>query len=111
MKTKVKRNFNKTKVIKTTLLCATLVFISFVVMAQDGNAGITEATNKVRSYFITGTNLMYAIGSIVGLVGAIKVFQKWNNGDDDTSKVASAWFASCVFLVIVATVLQSFFGI
>nr|WP_294900400.1 DUF4134 domain-containing protein [uncultured Pedobacter sp.] len=111
MKTRIKMNFKNSKVIKTTLLCATLVFISFIVMAQDGNAGITEATNKVRSYFITGTNLMYAIGSIVGLVGAIKVFQKWNNGDDDTSKVASAWFASCVFLVIVATVLQSFFGI
>ena len=104
-------NFKKSRVIKTTLLCTTLVLISFIVMAQDGNAGITEATNKVRSYFITGTNLMYAIGSIVGLVGAIKVFQKWNNGDEDTSKVASAWFASCVFLVIVATVLESFFGI
>ncbi|HEX7358347.1 MAG TPA: DUF4134 domain-containing protein [Ignavibacteriaceae bacterium] len=111
MKTKIKMNFKKSRVIKTTLLCTTLVLISFIVMAQDGNAGITEATNKVRSYFITGTNLMYAIGSIVGLVGAIKVFQKWNNGDEDTSKVASAWFASCVFLVIVATVLQSFFGI
>ncbi|TKB99161.1 DUF4134 domain-containing protein [Pedobacter cryophilus] len=111
MKIRIRRNFNRTKVTKTILLCSTLIIISFAVMAQDGNAGITEATNKVRSYFITGTNLMYAIGSIVGLVGAIKVFQKWNAGDEDTSKVASAWFASCVFLVIVATVLQSFFGI
>ncbi|MFD2164511.1 DUF4134 domain-containing protein [Paradesertivirga mongoliensis] len=79
--------------------------------AQDGNAGINEATTKVKSYFETGTDLMYAIGAVVGLVGAIKVYQKWNSGDHDTGKVASSWFGSCVFLVIVATVLQSFFGI
>ncbi|MBB5439149.1 hypothetical protein HDC92_002836 [Pedobacter sp. AK017] len=37
--------------------------------------------------------------------------QKWNAGEPDTSKVAAAWFGSCIFLVVVATVLQSFFGI
>ncbi|NOT76993.1 MAG: DUF4134 domain-containing protein [Cyclobacteriaceae bacterium] len=79
--------------------------------AQDGNAGINEATMRVRSYFTTGTSLMYAIGAILGLVGAVKVYQKWNSGDPDTGKVAAAWFGSCVFLVIVATVLRSFFGI
>ncbi|MBX2968242.1 MAG: DUF4134 domain-containing protein [Cyclobacteriaceae bacterium] len=79
--------------------------------AQDGNAGINEATMRVRSYFTTGTNLMYAIGAVLGLVGAVKVYQKWNSGDPDTGKVAAAWFGSCVFLVIVATVLRSFFGL
>lgn len=79
--------------------------------AQDGNAGINEATMRVRSYFATGTNLMYAIGAVLGLVGAVKVYQKWNSGDPDTGKVAAAWFGSCVFLVIVATVLRSFFGL
>ena len=80
-------------------------------MAQDGNAGINQATTQVKSYFDTGTNLMYAIGAIVGLVGAIKVFKKWNDGEHDTGKVASSWFGSCIFLVVVATVLKSFFGV
>ncbi len=111
MKTKTKFLIKFISNNKAVLICLALLMVSYVSMAQDGNAGITEATNKVRGYFTTGTNLMYAIGSIVGLVGAIKVFQKWNSGDEDTSKVASAWFASCVFLVIVATVLQSFFGV
>lgn len=79
--------------------------------AQDGNAGINQATSQVKSYFDTGTNLMYAIGAIVGLVGAIKVFKKWNDGEHDTGKVASSWFGSCIFLVVVATVLKSFFGV
>ncbi|MDZ7650299.1 MAG: DUF4134 domain-containing protein [Cytophagales bacterium] len=92
---------------------ALLVYLLTITLsyAQDGNAGINEATMRVRSYFTTGTSLMYAIGAILGLVGAVKVYQKWNSGDPDTGKVAAAWFGSCVFLVIVATVLRSFFGI
>jgi len=79
--------------------------------AQDGNAGINEATTLVRGYFDTGCTLMYTIGAVVGLIGAVKVYQKWNSGDQDTSRVAASWFGSCIFLVVVATVLRSFFGL
>ncbi|OJW01195.1 MAG: carbamoyl phosphate synthetase [Sphingobacteriales bacterium 44-61] len=82
-----------------------------IAFSQDGNAGINEANTRVRSYFAAGTNLMYAVGAIVGLIGAVKVYNKWNSGDPDTGKVAAAWFGSCVFLVVVATVIRSFFGV
>jgi hypothetical protein len=101
-------NTSNTKTISLLIVC---LLSTITMFAQDGNAGINEATMRVRSYFDTGTNLMYAIGAVLGLVGAVKVFQKWNSGDPDTGKVAAAWFGSCVFLVIVATVLRSFFGI
>jgi hypothetical protein len=87
------------------------LFITLSLYAQDGNAGINAADTQVRSYFASGTNLMYAVGAILGLIGAVKVYQKWNSGDPDTSKVAAAWFGSCVFLVVVATVIKSFFGV
>ncbi len=77
----------------------------------SGDAGINEANRQVRSYFSAGTDLMYAIGAVVGLIGAVKVYQKWNSGDQDTSKVAAAWFGSCIFLVVVTTIIKSFFGI
>lgn len=73
--------------------------------------GFTEATRVVSGYFGKGIILMYGIGAVVGIVGAIKVYNKWNNGDQDTNKVASAWFGSCIFLVVVATVLKGFFGV
>lgn len=93
------------------VLMALLLISLSGLWAQDGNAGINEANTKVRSYFAAGTNLMYAVGAIVGLIGAVKVYQKWNSGDPDTGKVAAAWFGSCVFLVVVATVIRSFFGV
>src|SRR5712671_6197456 len=91
-------------------LIVTLAFLLYRIylFAQDANAGINEANTRVRSYFSAGTNLMYAVGAIVGLIGAVKVYQKWNSGDPDTGKVAAAWFGSCVFLVVVATVIRSF---
>jgi hypothetical protein len=96
-------------------LCAVLIvlaaFCSQRLRAQDGAAGIQEADTMVRSYFDVGINLMYAIGAIVGLIGAVKVYNKWSNGHPDTGQTAAAWFGSCIFLVIVATVLRSFFGL
>jgi Domain of unknown function (DUF4134) len=103
-----------TKQLLTKLFLLTIcmiLFCSVISYAQDGNAGINEANTKVRSYFASGVNLMYAVGAIVGLIGAIKVYQKWNSGDHDTGKVAAAWFGSCVFLVVVATVIRSFFAV
>lgn len=93
------------------LVILSVLLIQSSAYAQDGVAGINEANQKVRSYFDAGTQLMYAIGAILGLIGAVKVYQKWNAGDPDTGKVAAAWFGSCVFLVVVATVIQSFFGV
>lgn len=96
---------------KKVLFSVMLLLVIMAVNAQDGVAGIEEANTKVRSYFDVGTNLMYAIGAILGLIGGVRVYQKWSAGHPDTGQTAAAWFGSCVFLVIVATVLKSFFGI
>lgn len=93
------------------LLLAALMLSVPTAQGQDGLAGINEANDQVRGYFDAGCDLMYAVGAILGLIGAVKVYQKWNGGDQDTGKVAAAWFGSCIFLVVVATVIQSFFGV
>ncbi|QIH37326.1 DUF4134 domain-containing protein [Flavobacterium sp. Sr18] len=107
------RVLKKFKVAKIRfVLVVLLLFVCYLTAyAQDGVAGINEANQKVRSYFDAGTELMYAVGALLGLIGAVKVYQKWNAGDPDTGKVAAAWFGSCVFLVVVATVIKSFFGV
>jgi uncharacterized membrane protein YcjF (UPF0283 family) len=96
---------------RRSCLGACLLLISAAVAAQSGATGIQNATNEVKNYFGVGTTLMYAIGALLGLVGAVKVYNKWNSGDQDTGKVAASWFGSCIFLVVVATVLRGFFGV
>jgi len=90
---------------------AALVFFASVAHAQDGVAGINSATTLVKSYFPIATNLLYAIGGVVGIIGSIKVYNAWSHGDPNTNKLAAGWFSSCIFLVVVATVLKSFFGL
>ena len=75
----------------------------------NGQAGITEATNLITGYFDPGTKLVYAIGAVCGLIGGVKVYNKFSSGDPDTSKTAASWFGACIFLIVAATILRSFF--
>lgn len=114
MKMWTKRFMQRSKKQWTALLIMMIVTgLQTALRAQtaDGNNGINQATSTVKGYFDAGCNLMYAIGAILGLVGGIKVYQKWSHGHPDTGSTAAAWFGSCVFLVVVATVLKSFFGV
>jgi len=93
------------------LLALGLTFITAKgVFAQgNGTAGINEATQMVTSYFEPATQLIYAIGAVVGLIGGVKVYNKFSSGDPDTSKTAASWFGACIFLIVAATILRSFF--
>lgn len=94
---------------KIPLVSITLL-ITFTTLAQgNGTAGITEATQMVTSYFDPATKLIYAIGAVVGLIGGVKVYNKFSSGDPDTSKTAASWFGACIFLIVAATILRSFF--
>ena len=97
---------DKKKIMLLLLLTATAIGA----YAQgNGIAGINEATKMVTSYFDPGTKLIYAVGAVVGLIGGIKVYNKFSSGDPDTSKAAASWFGACIFLIVAATILRSFF--
>lgn len=95
---------------KKVLLTGIALLSAFGVFAQgNGNAGIREATQMVTGYFDPATKLIYAIGAVVGLIGGVKVYNKFSSGDPDTSKTAASWFGACIFLIVAATILRSFF--
>lgn len=100
---------------KSLMLCAAMVLLAGVdVLAQaqpNAQTALTNANSSIRGYFGTASQIMYACGGIVGLVGAIKVYSKWNEGDNNTGKIAAAWFSSCIFLVLIGVALKTFFGI
>jgi transposon protein len=90
-----------------SMMCA---LVATGVFAQgQGLAGINEATSLMTSYFDPATKLCYAIGAVLGLVGGIKTYGKFSSGDPDTSKTAASWFFACIFLIVAATILRSFF--
>ena len=95
---------------KVVLTSAYFVAACVCAHAQgNGSAGISEATTMVTSYFEPATKLIYAIGAVIGLIGGVKVYSKFSSGDPDTSKTAASWFGACIFLIVAATILRSFF--
>ena len=95
---------------KKVLLAAVTMLSGIGAFAQgNGTAVINEATQMVTSYFDPATQLIYAIGAVVGLIGGVKVYNKFSSGDPDTSKTAASWFGACIFLIVAATILRSFF--
>lgn len=96
---------------KRILLSAVMCIATCASILAQGNGlqGINDATNMVTSYFDPGTKLIYAIGAVVGLIGGVKVYGKFSSGDPDTSKTAASWFGACIFLIVAATILRSFF--
>ena len=96
---------------KRHFLIAAVLLLSISSAFAQGNGlwGINQATNMVTSYFDPATKLIYAIGAVVGLIGGVKVYSKFSSGDPDTSKTAASWFGACIFLIVAATILRSFF--
>ena len=99
----------KTKIYKIIFSVLSFFLYSLGAYAQNGVGGINRATQMVTSYFDPATKLIYAIGAVVGLIGGVKVYNKFSSGDPDTSKTAASWFGACIFLIVSATILRSFF--
>jgi hypothetical protein len=52
----------------------------------QGAAGIDAASSELATYMDPLGNMMMILGGLVGLVGAVRVYLKWNSGDQDVQK-------------------------
>lgn len=93
-------------------LTADLLFMTMMADAQQGNGAGALATTAttIRSYATAAQTIILALGVVIGLIGAVRVYSKMHNGDPDTQKAMVSWFGAALFLVAVGTILQAFFG-
>ena len=103
------KKYNRKSFQKVGALLAIFLFSISQLMAQS-SAGIDQATAEVSSYVDPVSNLIIAIGAVVGLIGGVRVYIKWQSGDQDTQKAIMGWFGACLFLILVGVVIKSFFA-
>lgn len=96
---------------KRAALLLVMGLAASVLLAQNGKQAITTATTELKGYVDVVGSLILAIGGVVGFVGGVRVYIKWNNGDQDVNKALMGWMGSCIFLVLVGTVIKAFFGV
>ncbi|MGN8056077.1 DUF4134 domain-containing protein [Pedobacter sp. 22163] len=98
---------------KKLLSLAALLFAAQSLSAQagGGTTGINAATSSLTAYVDPVSTLTLAIGAVVGIIGGVRVYIKWNSGDQDINKEIMGWGGSCLFLVLVSVVIKAFFGV
>jgi hypothetical protein len=77
----------------------------------DVGSALAAGTSELASYIDPITTLVMAIGGIVGIVGGIRIFNKWNNGDHDINKELLGWGGSALFLLLVPLLVKGMFGL
>ena len=98
-------------------ICMLLMCVG-VVMAQnsagDYSAGVTAlgtVTSEIAKYVPVAVKLCYAIAGVVAVVGAISVYIKMNNEEQDVKKSIMMLVGACIFLIAAAQALPLFFGV
>lgn len=95
---------------KTTCLAFLMTAFGAKTYAQ-GVQGITAAESSLLGYVDPVASLCLVIGAVVGLIGGVRVYIKWNSGDQDINKELMGWGGSCLFLVLVSVIIKAFFGV
>ncbi len=103
----MKNRFNK-KMLGRVLTVALVLFALTPVFAQGASA-ITNANIEIRKYWDPIKLLIQGIGGVVGLIGGLRIYNKWTNGDQDINKEVVGWGGACLFLIIVPQFVISFF--
>lgn len=106
MYNKFNLKINKKKLIGNAL---TLAFLLLTVTPLLAGGALGTAAQKVDGYREGAKMLINAVAAVVGLIGGIRIFNKWQNGDQDVNKEIMGWAGACIFLLLVPTFLDSIF--
>ena len=99
------------------MMAVVLLFCTVSVFAVDGQGSYTSGTNaiatvtdEIEKYIPVVQKLCYAIAGVVAIVGAVSVYFKMNNEEQDVKKSIMMIVGACIFLVAAAQALPLFFG-
>lgn len=100
---------------KRSSLLVLMMFIATMSFAQTSpealGTGLTDAAGSIKNYMTPVVNLTMAIGGIVAVIGGIRIFQKWQSGDQDINKELMGWGGSALFLIMAPIVVKAAFNL
>lgn len=109
---KMSLNFNKyvqALLSKKGMLALVLLMSLSPMFANGGGEALSDAATTIRDYLPGIKALMKAIAIIVAIVGSIRIFNKWQNGDQDTTKEIIGWVGAIIFILLVPTFVDAVF--
>jgi hypothetical protein len=86
---------------KAAVFSAATFFFAFGAFALI-SSGIDKAVADVSPLVDTAFNLIIAIGSLIGLIGSVRVYIEWQGADQNTRKAIMRWFGACLSWIYTA---------
>ena len=103
---------------RVQMFCMIMIVGSVAMFAREfhgnyeaGTTALTTVTEEIAKYVPIVVKLCYAIAGVVAIVGAISVYIKMNNEEQDVKKSIMMIVGACIFLVAAAQALPLFFGV
>lgn len=125
----MKKFIQKTKALATRLMCSRIAMLMVACVLsittsittwaqssqitqklQQSTKAINDTTEGLKAYIEPVTKMCYALAAIVAILGAISIFNKMNNEDQDVKKSIMMVVGACVFLIAAAQALPMFFA-
>ena len=95
-----------------------MLMVTAVAFAQNtagnyaaGTTALGTVSTEIAKYVPVVVKLCYAIAGVVAVIGAISVYIKMNNEEQDVKKSIMMIVGACIFLIAAAQALPLFFGI
>lgn len=95
------------------LAAVALAVFPAISMAQSGSqakSALTQVTSELKGIFDTVSTLALVIAGVMAVVGAIMVFAKIQQGDQQAAKTIGGWFGAIMFVSLaIGIVIKAFF--
>ncbi len=94
----------------TTFLLSNAYFLQAQTQGiRRGAQAMNSLTSDLQEYIDPVTTVVYIIAAIVGLIGALRVYNNWQGGKDNVMQSAGGWLGACLFILVANTFLREMF--
>lgn len=82
---------------------------NFIYGQSSGASAITGATSEIKAYYTPLKGLIWIVAGCLGLVGAIKVYNKFTGSDPEASKGAASFIGGGIALYAAEVFIRKMF--
>lgn len=94
---------------KNVLLIVLLLVVNYATAQDPLGEGLDQATNNLSSNFSKIRNFLYILSAVVASYGAIKVYGKFQNQDQDTTKAMGLYGFGFIFFFAAGYIIDATF--
>jgi hypothetical protein len=70
-----------------------------------------QARDDLSPSFFSAFDLSLVIATILGTIGAVRIYHNWQMGQKEITSAVAAWFFAAIFMVLAGAFLRALFGI